>query len=197
MTNRVLAALAQVRYRAAPMFARWCELNTASFYPAAPATVARFVKDCAARGIERLWPAAQDISKLHTSLGLADPTLGGPAAAAVGDVADVVPPRGSSVDHKKRFRMLPYDLQVFLTAHEVRREKALRRAQNEAASFSQKLTEIHLQSGSSLTSRQPHRLTTPRTASGPVAYATGLFCFLGPAASRYRIGGLHQRRSKP
>ena len=74
MTNLVLAALAQARFRAAPMFARWCELNGTSFCPAAPATVARFVKDCAALGIERLWPAVQDISRQHASLGLADPT---------------------------------------------------------------------------------------------------------------------------
>ena len=59
----------------------------ASFCPAAPADVAKFVADCASLGIERLWPAVQDISKMHVALGLADPTLGGVAAAAVSDVA--------------------------------------------------------------------------------------------------------------
>ena len=63
MTNPVLAALAQARMRAAPMFARWCELNGASWCPAAPADVAKFVTDCASLGIERLWPAVQEISK--------------------------------------------------------------------------------------------------------------------------------------
>jgi hypothetical protein len=63
MTNPVLAALAQARFRAAPMFARWCELNGAPFCPTTPATVARFVKDCATLGIERFWPAVQDISR--------------------------------------------------------------------------------------------------------------------------------------
>jgi hypothetical protein len=66
MTNPVLAALAQARMRAAPMFARWCELNRVSPCPAAPAAVARFVADCASLGIERLWPAVQEISKGHT-----------------------------------------------------------------------------------------------------------------------------------
>lgn len=140
MTNPVLAALAQARFRAAPMFARWCELNGASFCPAAPAIVVRFVQDCAAVGIERLWPAVQEISKLHGSLGLADPTLGGAAAAAIGDVAGIAPPRSWPGDQKQRFKSLPYDLQLFLTDHEARREKALRRAQNEAASARQKLT---------------------------------------------------------
>jgi len=67
------------------MFVRWCELNGVSSCPAPPATVGRFVTDCAALGVERLWPAVQEISKLHASLGLADPTLGGPAAAAIND----------------------------------------------------------------------------------------------------------------
>lgn len=141
MTNPVLAALAQARFRAAPMFARWCELNAATFCPAAPATVARFVRDCAALGIERLWPAVQDVSKLHTSLGLSDPTLGGPAAAAISDVADVQPPRSWPEDCKQRFRSLPYDLQVHVAGHEQRREKALRRSHNEAAAARRKLEE--------------------------------------------------------
>jgi hypothetical protein len=139
MINPVLAALAQARFRAAPMFVRWCELNGVSSCPAPPATVARFVTDCTALGIERLWPAVQEISKLHTSVGFADPTLGGPAAAAINDVAGVSPPRSWPDDRKQRFKSLPYDLQVYVAAHEAQRERALRRAQNEAAAARQKL----------------------------------------------------------
>lgn len=139
MTNPVLAVLVQVRLRAAPMFARWCELTTASFCPAPPATVARFVEDCAALGIERLWPAVQEISKMHTALGLADPTLGGTAAATISNIADVAAPRSWPDGYKQRFKSLPYDLQVFVAGHEARRERALRRAQNEAAAARQKL----------------------------------------------------------
>src|SRR5439155_5878572 len=139
VTNPVLAALAQARMRAAPMFVKWCELNGVSPCPATPAHVARFVVDCAPLGIERLWPAIQDISRLHVSVGLADPTLGGVAAEAVGDLAGIDPPRSWPADHKQRFKSLPYDLQVYVAAHEAQREKALRRAQNEAASARQKL----------------------------------------------------------
>src|ERR1700722_4934689 len=143
MTNPVLAALTQARFRAAPMFARWCELNGASFCPAAPANVARFVNDCASLGVERLWPAIQDISRAHVSLGLADPTLGGVAAAAISDVAGIDPPRSWPNDRKQRFKSLPYDLQVYVADHEAQREKALRRAQNEAATARQKLEACH------------------------------------------------------
>jgi len=129
----VLAALAQARSRAAPMFAKWCELNGASFCPAAPAVVAKFVTDCASLGIDRLWPAVQDISRTHVALGLADPTLGGAAAAAINNLAGVAPPRSWPSDRKQLFKSLPYDLQVYVAAHETQREKALRHAQNEAA----------------------------------------------------------------
>ena len=137
--NPVLAALAQARMRAAPMFVKWCELNGVSSSPAAPIDVARFVSDCSALGIERLWPAVQEISKLHVSLGLADPTLGGAVAAALSNIAGIDPPRSWPDDRKQRFRSLPYDLQVYVEAHERQRERALRRAQNEAAVVRQKL----------------------------------------------------------
>jgi hypothetical protein len=144
-TNPLLAALARARFRAAPLFARWCELNGISFCPAAPADVARFVVDCASLGIERLWPALQEISRLHVSLGLADPTLGGTAAIAISDVAGLAPPRSWPNDRKQRFKSLPYDLQAFVAAHETQREKALRRAQNDAAIAKQKLAALQLQ----------------------------------------------------
>lgn len=139
MTSPVLVALAQARQRSAPMFARWCELNVAPFCPAAPKTVASFIKDCSALGIERLWPAVDDISRLHVSLGLADPTLGGPVAAAISEIGGIKAPRSWPDQYKQRFNALPYDVQRFISSHEARREKALRRAQNEASSARQGL----------------------------------------------------------
>ncbi|MBR0756611.1 hypothetical protein JQ604_30915 [Bradyrhizobium jicamae] len=115
------------------MFVRWCELRALSPFPAAPATVARFVADGAPIGIARLWPAVQEISRLHSSVGLADPTLGAAINSAISDIAGIDPPRSWPDDQKRRFRLLPYDMQAFVAAHDMRREKALRRAQNEAA----------------------------------------------------------------
>lgn len=145
MRSPVLAALAQARMRAAPMFAKWCELNGATWCPAAPADVARFVADGASLGVERLWPAVQEISNAHNSLGLADPTLGGVAAAAIHEVGGISPPRSWPDDRKQRFASLPYDLQVYVAGHEAQREKALRRAQNEAAIARQKLAALKAQ----------------------------------------------------
>jgi hypothetical protein len=134
------------------MFARWCELNGICSWPAAPADVAKFVSHCASLGIERLWPAVQEISKAHVSLGLADPTLGGVAAAAIDHVAGIDPPRSWPDDRKQRFKSLPYDLQVYVASHEERRERAVRRAQNEAAIARQKLA----------AASQPQTATTER-----------------------------------
>lgn len=147
IANPVLVALAQARMRAAPMFVRWCELHGVSPCPAAPADVARFVADCASLGIGRLWPAIQEISRLHASIGLADPTLGGVAAVAVDDVARISPPRSWPTDRRQGFRSLPYDLQVYIAAHELQREKALRRAQNEAALAKRQCTPSREQKG--------------------------------------------------
>ncbi len=83
----------------------------------------------------------QDISQTHMTLGLADPTLGGAAAAALSDVAGLCAPRAWPEAFKQRFRSLPYDVQLFLVKHETGREKALRRAQNEAAALRRKLAE--------------------------------------------------------
>ncbi|WFU83774.1 hypothetical protein QA645_13820 [Bradyrhizobium sp. CIAT3101] len=142
MTHPLLTALAQARRRDAPMFVRWCELHDVIACPATPSSVARFVIDCASLGVDRLWPAVQEISRMHASLGLADPTLGGPAAAAMSAAAAVVPPRSWPGRFKERFRTLPYDIQAYLAAHETQRERALRRAQNEAASACRKLAAL-------------------------------------------------------
>src|SRR5262245_22255954 len=123
--NPVLVALAQARARTAPLFARWCELNGAPFCPARPADVAHFVLDCRSLGVERLWVALQEIARMHTSLGLADPTLGEPVASAFGDVAAIPPPRSWPDGQKQRFSLLPYDLQLFVASHEARRERVL------------------------------------------------------------------------
>ncbi|MBR0814926.1 hypothetical protein JQ544_25580 [Bradyrhizobium diazoefficiens] len=139
MTHPLLTALAQARLREAPIFVRWCELNGVTACPASPSSVARFVTDCAALGMSRLWPAVQDISRMHVSLGLADPTLGGAAANAISAVAAISAPRSWPASFKQRFTALPYDIQIHLAAHETQRERALRRAQNDAALARQKL----------------------------------------------------------
>jgi hypothetical protein len=120
-------------------FDNWCALNDVQPLPAAPADVAKFISDCATLGIEKLWPMVQEISRAHYTVGLADPTLGGWVSTAINDIARIDPPRSWPKDHKARFLALPYDVQMYVAAHDMQREKELRRAQNEAAEARQKL----------------------------------------------------------
>lgn len=145
MINPVLTALAQARMRDAPVFVRWCELNGLRSCPVAPATVARFVADCASLGIDRLWPVVQQISNMHASLGLADPTLGGAPAVAISEVAGIAPPRSWPECERRRFKSLPYDVQAYIASREAQRERVLRRAQNEAAKAHRKIAALESQ----------------------------------------------------
>jgi hypothetical protein len=119
-------------------FDNWCALNDVQPLPAAPADIARFVTDCATLGIEKVWPMVQEISRAHYTVGLADPTLGGWVSTAINDIARIDPPRSWPKDHKARFLALPYDVQMYVAAHDMQREKEIRRAQNEAAESRQK-----------------------------------------------------------
>jgi hypothetical protein len=120
-------------------FDNWCALNDVQPLPAAPADIARFVTDCATLGIEKVWPMVQEISRAHYTVGLADPTLGGWVAQAINQVSNINAPRSWPKDRKERFLALPYDVQMYVAAHDMQREKELRRAQNEAAEARQKL----------------------------------------------------------
>jgi hypothetical protein len=124
---------------AGTMFENWCLLHDMESVPAAPATVARFVADIAPMGIEQVWPIVGEISRAHYMAGLADPTLGGPVAVAINDIAKIDPPRSWPKEQKFRFQQLPYDLQVYVAAHEAQRETEIRRAHNEAAKSRQQL----------------------------------------------------------
>jgi hypothetical protein len=113
-------------------FERWCELSNAKALPAAPMLVARFVADLAPLGMSAIWPAVQEISRAHYTIGLADPTLGGLVSAAINEIAKIDPPRSWPADQKRRFQQLPYDLQLYVTNREKQRDAEVRRAQNKA-----------------------------------------------------------------
>ncbi len=123
-------------------FDKWCALHDVQPMQAAPATVARFVTDIAAMGVEKIWPMIGEISRAHYLIGLADPTLGGAVSAALNDIARIEPPRSWPKEHKFQFGRLPYDLQIYVASHESQRETEVRRAHNEAAMARRELAEI-------------------------------------------------------
>lgn len=115
------------------LFQNWCALNNVQPAPMAPHVVARFLADIAPLGIDKVWPAVQEISRLHYTVGLADPTLGHPVATKVSEIAEIVPPRGWTKQFKERFKTLPYDVQLYILGRDRTQEAELRRAQQEAA----------------------------------------------------------------
>lgn len=119
-------------------FDRWCRLNGQSALPASPMSVAKFVTDISATGVEKIWPIIGEISRAHYLIGLADPTLGGAVSAAMNAIAKIEPPRSWPKEQKFRFEQLPYDLQLYLADMMARRETELRRAQTELAQFRNK-----------------------------------------------------------
>lgn len=113
-----------------PVFKSWCERNDITPYPARPASVAYFILDNRVLGIEALQKVVESISAVHD--GIADPTLSPAVSAALDHVAPIEPPRSWPKEHKARFLALPRDLQMYVGAHEERREKEIRRAHNAA-----------------------------------------------------------------
>lgn len=124
------------------MFENWCFLQNRRAMPAAPADVAAFVATIALMGIDKVWPIVQEISRAHYMAGHADPTLSGPVAATVNNIAKIDPPRSWPKEQKFRFTQLPYDLQIYVAEHDRQREKTVRRALNEAANARNELAAV-------------------------------------------------------
>ena len=114
-------------------FEKWCALNGVKAHGASPTIIARFVKDIAPLGISRVWRTNQEISRAHYVVGLADPTLGGPVAAAINEISRIAPPRSWPKEEQIRFLTLPYDIQLVISIREADRDKQIRQMQNECS----------------------------------------------------------------
>lgn len=116
-------------------FAAWCEMMNVRSCPARPAVLAGFIVELS-RTIPAadLVKAATDIADWHLLFGLANPSATPIVLAALDKIATVDPPRSWPKEQKHRFRALPHDLQVYIAKREKERDRALRRAQNTAAS---------------------------------------------------------------
>jgi hypothetical protein len=124
------------------VFTAWCEMKSLRALPARPASVALFVLEHAAYDFADVAGAVQDISSAHVSQGFADPTATWPVPAAMGRIGGITPPRSWPKAQKQRFLELPVDLQAYTAQHEAHRDRAVRRAQNEAASARQELEKV-------------------------------------------------------
>jgi hypothetical protein len=121
------------------IFVRWCEDRQVSALPARPATVALFILQNRSMGLAELAELVDQIGAAHVSTGMADPTTTYPVPAMLSKIATINPPRSWPAEEKKKFQALPYSLQSYVVKREGERDKALRRAQNEAADARKKI----------------------------------------------------------
>jgi hypothetical protein len=142
MTNPVMQALLGEKLRQEPTaFGKWCIVRNVRSLPAMPVHVANFVSELAAaeKSIKEIWPLVHEISTVHLSNGLADPTAGGVVSDTINSLAMVTPPRSWPAEEKQRFKSLPYDLQLFVTHREAERDRAVRNRMNEIAEAKKQL----------------------------------------------------------
>jgi hypothetical protein len=123
-----------------PLFKAWCEARDITPYPARPAAVAFLIIENGAMGIDELLRIVTSISLIHETV--ADPTASGAVPAALNKIAPIVAPRSWPKEEKARFQQLPYNLQIYVAAHEDQREKEIRRAHTEAATARKALAAI-------------------------------------------------------
>jgi hypothetical protein len=123
-----------------PLFKKWCEKQQITPFPARPASVAYFILENGALGIDELLRIVKSVSLVHEVV--ADPTASGVVPAALNKIKPIAEPRSWPATEKARFRQLPYEVQVYLSEREAQREKEVRRAQNDAAKARQELKAI-------------------------------------------------------
>lgn len=114
-------------------FKNWCVAKGVRHCPAKPATLAAFVLDHASLGLEALSEVVEHIASAHDAFGFPNPVTTWIVNAAMDRVGQVEPPRSWPKEYKARFARLPVTLQRYVAAREEQRDKAIRRAQNEAA----------------------------------------------------------------
>lgn len=140
----VMQALLNARIQEEPsVFGKWCIQRGVRPLPAAPAHVAAFVRDLGSlTSIETIWEAVSDVSLLHLSNGLADPTAGGPVSEVMNGISQIKHPRSWPKEIWPRFSALPYDLQRYLVDRDKEQEKVIRKALSETAKARQELAAI-------------------------------------------------------
>lgn len=157
MNSPVLQALLNARIQEEPTaFGKWCIQANVRALPAAPVHVAAFIRDCEQMApIEKIWEAVLEVSQSHLSNGFADPTAGGVVAEAISSIAAIPPPRSWPKAMGPRFKAIPYDVQRYLAEREKEQDRAVRRAQNEAADARKALAAIQ-QRGKAEDGNQSH-----------------------------------------
>jgi hypothetical protein len=122
-------------------FNKWAIARQARRCPAKPATVALWALEQADMGVpaQQILAQLDAIEQLHDRWGLANPVRTAIVRAALDTIIKIDPPRGWSRAERVQFALLPPDVREIVVEKERLRDKALRRAQNEAAEAKKRL----------------------------------------------------------
>jgi hypothetical protein len=116
-------------------FADFCRKQEVRSLPAKPATVAAYLADEIAQGmdVQHALALLAAIEAAHDHAGLANPVRTAVARQVLDGVVKVEPPRSWPAADKAEFALLPPEIREVIAKREQERDRALRRAQNELA----------------------------------------------------------------
>ena len=114
-------------------FIAWCDDHSLPWRPANPSVIAMFVLQFTKLG--NLVEELRILSLAHSSQNLPDPCSAYQVTEALARLVKVEPPRSWPKDRQLLFLSLSPDLQQYISERETERDKAVRRSQNDAASW--------------------------------------------------------------
>src|SRR5215831_18424364 len=114
-------------------FAEWARARGVKFCPAAPASVAAFVRSEAAAGVppERILSAVRAIEAMHNNEGLANPVATGICRAELQRILKTEPPASWNKQEQLLWLDLPPEIQAVISQRDAQGRASVHRKLNE------------------------------------------------------------------
>jgi hypothetical protein len=124
------------------LFASWCQLRGVHHLPAPVQSVAQFVMECGHLAPEVLHAELIALDVEHERFMYAPPARSTVVVQALNKVHPVDPPRSWPKSSHELFLSLPWGIQRMIVMREHERDRALSKAQNEAAEMRKRVAEL-------------------------------------------------------
>ena len=125
-------------------FADFCKTKGVPFLPAAPATVALFLRteNLGGADYKRIFATAEAIERLHDRAMLANPVATFSVRTEISRIYEVSPPRSWAKIHRPLFASLPIQVRHVIENYADLATKAVRKSQNEAAELRHRIQSL-------------------------------------------------------
>jgi hypothetical protein len=120
-------------------FADFCKERGVRPLPAAPGTVAAFIRSLAHWATNDIMDVLSDIEALHSNNNLANPIATAAVRSVLEEILHIAGPRNWSKSERLLFAALPIEVRAIIQRREKMDSNAVRKAQNLAAELKQKL----------------------------------------------------------